>query len=183
VKTTWMVVLALAIASPVAWSGDGAGECEPGRTAMRSSDADFLRAAGQAGIDERALAHLVSGRARNGAFLGFADRLLEDQEGALDRASVYSREVGVSLPTEPTDFVSQDARRLRELKGEGFERAWLRSITEDLVRHVQRLEATSYRVEDRSLGLWASRRIAREKDHLAMAREMAKALGMAPSGA
>lgn len=133
---------------------------------------NFMLKAARAGMAEVDLGRLALDRSNDQDVRRFAQRMVDDHSRAnSELASLASRE-GVRLPTATDRAHRATMNRLRRLRGNAFDRAYMNQMTVDHDQAVAlfRLEARNGR--DRDVREWADRTLPALQDHRQMARQV-----------
>jgi putative membrane protein len=161
---------ALALGRAVARSDDPA--------ALSAADRQFVLEAAMGGMMEVKAGDVASDRAANAAVKEFGQRMVRDHGKANVELTQLATQVGVQLPKELDAKHAATVERLTALSGAQFDQAYMRLMVEDHVKDVAAFQTEAEKGSEPRVKAWAAKTLPTLKEHLAMAREVAKKVGV-----
>jgi putative membrane protein len=153
----------------------------PGQARTAHQDTKFLEKANQGSVDEVDLAQLVLKKSSNDDVKAFAQKMVTDHTALLDAMKPFDMEAGVTIPEHPDAAAEATKLKLDVLKGEAFDKAYIKAMVED---HHKDLEA--FMAEEKATGYPAFKDAVSQgekvvRGHLEMIDQLAKKNGLAPA--
>lgn len=164
-------------------SGAATTERDTGRTYATTQDTgamggeaslatSFLKEAAMSGHAEIELSNIALRQATRPEVRDFAQRMVDDHTAANNRAMELARARNIALPSQPDTMHRQAADRLLSMRGEEFDREYMRLMVSDHEQAVRRFEAAARDVRDPEVNRFVTRTLPILRDHLEMARNI-----------
>lgn len=150
---------------------------DEGRTGDdRMSDQTFAMKAATGGMMEVKLGRLAMEQAQNEDVRRFAKRMVDDHSRANEklRDLLRDRQPAVSLPRDMTQEHREVWDKLKGLRGEEFDRAYMKQMVKDHEEDLPMFEREAKNGQDDTLRSFASKTLPTLREHLEMARDIAK---------
>lgn len=181
-----ILVCTLALGAPATAAQSAVGAPQQlAAVPLTSADLEFLLAAASYASAGNAAAELALSRSDAPRIRSLARGMLEDHRSAAARLSELARTYGVALPRGTTSEQGLVLGGLRGLRGEAFERDFIRraAINEnrELIAILHRQATASGR--DPALARFAASMLRKLQGHLAVAQWLDERLSAAESGA
>lgn len=169
-----LICAALAVAGLIAvgsaW-GQDAKDLKP------VNDVDFLAKAAACGVAEVKYSELAESRASNPKVKEFARKMAAEHKKANDKLAEFAK----GLKTAILAGLEKDKQaiydNLARLKGDDFDRAYMKQMVEDHEKAIQLFEAQSKTRKHEGLTTFASDTLPKLKEHLKEARTIQEGLG------
>ena len=142
--------------------------------AAPSADQTFVATVGQVGMLEVEAGKLAESKSSNADVKKFGHHMIEDHTRLGDELKKLAASNGFTFPTDmgPTNRKALDA--LAAKSGKAFDQAYATAMVSGHEGAVQLFENTAKTAQDPELKAWASSSLPVIKDHLKMARELAR---------
>jgi putative membrane protein len=142
----------------------------------------FMTEAIQGNLAEVAMGELAQQKGQSDAVKSFGQQLVKDHSGANQKATAVASGLGITSPTEPTKKQKADHDKLAKLADAKFDRAFSQAMVKDHGKDVKAYEKAA-KLRDAEAANYASQTLPTLKQHLDMAKDLAKASGGRTSGA
>jgi putative membrane protein len=153
-------------AAPIA-----ASNSKPGK--LSRMDKDFVTKAVEANLAEAAAGKLASANAANGELKKFGDHMTQDHTKAGDELRQIAQSKGLSVPAEPNRTHQRLASQLSSLKGDKFDRVYVREAGVKAHKEAVALFTNEARKgKDPELKAFAEKTLPTIREHLAQAEQL-----------
>jgi putative membrane protein len=133
---------------------------------------EFLTKAGQSNTAEIKLAQLAEQRGSSEAVRDLGRRLVKDHTQIEKKMKGLSKDRRIAWPSE-MDWKHEDAyKRLSNLSGAEFDRAWLQTMEEMHQKSIKKYQEAVDNSSDRQIKLFASQRMPILRSHLRKIRDV-----------
>ena len=146
--------------------------------AISSSDRTFMTKASQGGMAEVELGKLAATKATNQKVKDFGQRMVDDHSKANDQLKLIATNKGLSLPSDVSSMDRALIDRLSHLSGELFDKAYIRAMVDDHETDIAEFEKEANGGQDSDVKTFASSTLPTLKEHLDLANDAAKAVGV-----
>jgi putative membrane protein len=138
------------------------------------TDQEFVTEAATGGMAEVKLGQLAQERAGNPEVKKFGEKLAEDHTMANKELMALLRKKGMAMPTKELPQKMQDTyNRLSRLKGEEFDRVYLKDMLQDHRHDIALFESISKTGKDADIRAFAMKTLPTLREHYQKARELA----------
>lgn len=135
-------------------------------------DREFLIMAAQGNNAEILTSQLARQKSRNQSVLQFADRMIQEHTAANQQLETLARQYGVTLPRDAGPLDNAVARRLNELSGSEFDRAYMDAQVASHMKSVALYNTQVQLGQAQDVKTFASRLLPNIRGHYEMASQM-----------
>jgi len=151
--------------------------------AINAADKKFATEAATGGMMEVTLGQYASEHASNAAVKEFGQRMVRDHSKANDELMKLASTLGVELPKKLDAKHQAMVDKMTKLSGSQFDQAYMKDMVEDHVKDVREFEMQAKNGQNTQLTTWAKNTLPTLREHLKMARDVAKQVGASAAGA
>jgi putative membrane protein len=144
---------------------------------FNAMEREFVTKAAQGGKMEVQLGQLAAEKARSADVKQFAERMVADHSRASQDLMQVASRAGVTPPDELSAEGQQTYDRLSKLSGAAFDREYMSHMVEHHMKDVSEFEQASNTATNPDLKSLASGTLPTLREHLQMARELARKVG------
>lgn len=155
-------------------------DANPGATAK--ADRGFMEKAAQGGMAEVELGKLAEENAQNQDVKDFGKRMVEDHSKAGDQLKQVASQQGVTLPTDLSAKDNATKKRLSQLHGDAFDKAYMNDMVADHREDVAEFKHESSAGRDPQVKQWATQTLPTLEEHLKMAEQVDAKVGGGKQG-
>jgi putative membrane protein len=148
----------------------GAGQA---MAAMSSADQTFATKAAAGGQAEVALGHLATENAGSAKVKEFGQRMVKDHSQANQELQQIARQQNLTIPDKPDAADQATEQRLRTMKGEQFDDAYMRDMVQDHKKDITEFRQEADNGTDPALKSFAQKYLPVLQQHLQMAESTA----------
>ena len=134
----------------------------------------FAKKASAAGLAEVNLSQLAVRFSRNPAVRQFAQRMVEDHTKANGELTTLANRKSIALAERMDEKHQKKFNELSKMSGSEFDAAFMQCMVMDHEEAVKLFESASKNCDDKDLKAWAGNTLPTLKEHLEMARGVAK---------
>jgi putative membrane protein len=146
---------------------------------VASADQRMMRDIAYSNLSEIAAGKLALEKSQSDDVKSFAQKMIDDHTKAQQELQTLADSKGVKLPTEPDAKHKTMAKMLSALKGEAFDKRYLKQGgLNDHEKTHKLLERVQAKAKDADLQAYAAKTITAVDQHLALAQETAGKHGM-----
>jgi putative membrane protein len=145
--------------------GAGAGATSP--------DTQYMRDIAQANLAEIETGKLAVTKAQSADVRRFGQHMIDEHSKMLDEGARLAQQKGMGMPKEPDAKHKAAAKKLEQVSGQGFDRAYMEQMVKDHGETMRLLEQTVSEAKDRDIQAIAQKAIPQVRQHLDMARRLA----------
>ncbi|HET9713293.1 MAG TPA: DUF4142 domain-containing protein, partial [Pyrinomonadaceae bacterium] len=156
----------------------GATGEQAGMANLSSQDRDFLMDAAMGGLMEVELGRRAIQQGASDAVKQFGKRMVDDHTKTNTELTTLATSKGITLPTEIDEKHRGEMRKIANMTGADFDRAYAKMMLSDHKKDVSAFEKQSMKGTDADLKAFATTALPTLKEHL----QMAEALNPAPAG-
>jgi putative membrane protein len=143
----------------------------------RNADQTFVMNAAKGGLAEVELGKLASQNAASDDVKKFGQRMVDDHGKANEELKTLAQQKNITLSTE-LDAKNKALRdTLAGLKGERFDREYMRAMLADHRKDVNEFRAESKSGKDPDIKAWAAKTLPTLEEHLKQAQDANRAVG------
>jgi putative membrane protein len=154
--------------TPVFGAEMAKGEKTPGE------DADFVREAALGGMMEVQLGKTAQDKAAKPQVKEFGRHMQTDHSKANDELKKIAAKKGIKLPTALEGKPKATFDRLAKLKGDEFDREYMKAMVDDHKQDIEKFERESDKGKDPDVKKFAQDQLPTLKKHLALAEQTQK---------
>jgi putative membrane protein len=179
---TAAIALSLAIpalaqtAKPAPKTG-GAAAAPTAAKSSASADQAFAREAAIGGMAEVELGKLAKEKGTSNDVKQFGDRMVTDHGKGGEELKQWAQSKNVHLPTELDAKHMALQKRLSQLSGDAFDKAYMREMVSDHQHDVAAFKRESTSGKDPDLKAWAGKTLPTLQEHLKLAQDAAAKVG------
>ncbi len=146
----------------------------PSDKAITNADKTFVSKAAAGGMAEVELGKIATQNAGSPRVKAFGQRMVTDHSQANQELQEIAQQQGIQVPTqlEPKDQALAD--RLRGLKGQAFDTAYMRDMVQDHRQDIADFQKEARIGEDPNVKSFAQKTLPILQQHLTMAQNAAK---------
>jgi putative membrane protein len=160
-------------------SRKGATEAGPGST--QTSDQHFMKEAAAGGMAEVELGQLAVDKASSPDVKDFAQRMVKDHSQANDKLKQIAMQKNVTLPTSPSAKDEMTKKKLSNMSGEAFDKAYMADMVKDHKKDIAAFQKESTSGQDPDVKQFASQTLPTLQDHLKQAQTVSQKAGSSGS--
>jgi putative membrane protein len=153
----------------------------PDQARTAHHDTEFLKQANQGSRDEIDLAQIALKKSDDPDIKTFAQRMIDDHNKLLDDMKPFDMQAGLTIPEHDDASTDAEKAKLELLSGKTFDKAYMKAMVEDhhkdLELFISEEKYTGY--PDFKTAVGNGKAVV--KEHLEMANQIAKKLGVAPA--
>jgi len=149
---------------------------------MKSSDETFLKKAADGGMAEVQLGQLAQKNASNDAVKQFGQRMVTDHSKMNEDVKNLASTKGITLPSAPSAKNKAAYNRLAGKTGAEFDKEYITMMIRDHKEDIAEFQKEADSGTDPDVKALASQALPILQEHLRMAQDCAKQLGMSVSG-
>lgn len=157
-------------AAPGSNGNKPAATTKPAATKMMS-DSDFAKAAAEGGLAEIRFGTLAEDKAANKSVKDLAERIVTDHTDADKKLQTAESKDGLTIPTNLDAKDLATYKRLSDLSGAAFDRAYARDMVRDHQADIAMFKREANDGKDASIKSFAAQTLPTLEDHLKLARE------------
>jgi putative membrane protein len=173
------VVLAVGAATMLPMLAEDTQMPSKNRASARSmGDQQFLKKAAEGGMAEVQLGQLASKNASTGCATEFGQRMVADHSKANDQAKSLAGEKNITLPASPSAKDQSLYRTLSSKTGSDFDKAYIGAMIKDHKEDITEFQQEANSGNDPDIKAWAAKTLPTLQQHLTMAEDCAKQLGI-----
>jgi len=158
-------------------SRKGATEAGPGTS--QTSDQHFMKEAAEGGMAEVELGQLAADKASSPDVKEFGQRMVKDHSQANDQLKQIAMQKGVTLPTSPSAKDEMTKKKLSNLSGDAFDKAYMADMVKDHKKDIAAFQRESSSGQDPDVKQFASQTLPTLQDHLKQAQAATPRAGSA----
>jgi putative membrane protein len=151
------------------------------RAALSSADSAFIADAARGGMMEVELGQLAVQQAASADVKKFGQRMIDDHSKANNELKQVAASKNLTLPADLNPEQKEMKDKLTKLKGAGFDREYIKHMVEDHVEDVTKFEEEGKNASDPDVKAFATKTLPTLREHLQLAREVAKKVGVSVS--
>jgi putative membrane protein len=142
---------------------------------LSPSDKQFVMKAAQGGLAEVQLGQLAAQNGNSDRVKQFGQRMVDDHSKANDQLKQVAQQKGVTIPTELSAKDQAEKDRLSKLKGDAFDRAYMKHMVMDHKTDVAEFQKEAKSGKDNDVKNFASQTLPILQDHLKEAQQVQQA--------
>jgi putative membrane protein len=146
----------------------------PAMAALSPADKEFATKAATGGQAEVAMGRLATEKAGSPQVREFGQRMVTDHTEANQALGEIARHQQLTLPGKPTSAHHAMEERLRAMKGQEFDAAYMRDMIQDHQQDVADFRKEAETGQDPALKAFAQKYLPIIEQHLQMAQSAAK---------
>jgi putative membrane protein len=141
---------------------------------MTAADKEFVANAGMGGLAEVQMGNLALQKASSADVKAFAQRMVTDHSKANEELQQLATTKGLALPTELAGKHKEAFKHFSSLNGAAFDKAYMAHMVADHEEDVAEFDKASTSATDSDVKAWAGKTLPTLKEHLALAKEVAR---------
>jgi putative membrane protein len=146
------------------------------------ADQSFLKKAGEGGMAEVKFGELAQKDGTSAAVKHFGERMVTDHTKLNDEAKSLAGRKNISLPTSVSMKDEASYKMLQAKSGESFDKAYIQDMIKDHKADIADFQKEADSGSDPDIKAWASQALPTLREHLKLAENAAKDLGIPPTG-
>jgi putative membrane protein len=175
-RNTRRLALAAALGIGSLALGSSLGAQSDPEAAAVAPDRTFALEASSGGMAEVKLGRLAQQKGQSVRVKAFGEKMAVDHSKAGDDLKQTARKSGIHLPAMMSRKDQEAYQRLAKLEGQAFDQAYAEAMVKDHENDVAAFEREAVGGKDESMKEFARRTLPTLKEHLRLAREMARAV-------
>jgi putative membrane protein len=152
-------------------SNKPAATAKPSANSKMMSDSDFAKAAAEGGLAEIRFGTLAEDKASNKSVKDLAERIVTDHTDADNHLQTAASKDGLTVRTNLDAKDLATYKRLSDLSGADFDRAYARDMVRDHQADIAMFKREANYGKDASIKSFAAQTLPTLEDHLKLARE------------
>jgi len=145
---------------------------------VSATDTRFAREAAMGGMEEVELGKIAVQNSSNDQVKQFGQRMIDDHSKAGDELKGIASKKNITLPSELDAKHKGAVNKYSNMKGADFDRAYMKDMVKDHETDVAEFQKEANGGSDKDIQGFASHTLPTLQDHLRMARDTAKAVGV-----
>jgi putative membrane protein len=141
---------------------------------MTGEDKDFVSKAAMGSLTEVLMGNLALQKAASADVKALAQRMVDDHSKTLEELRQMALTKGLGLPTEMAGDHKKAFDHLESLSGAEFDKAYASHMVEDHEKDVAEFDKASTSATDSDVKTWAGKTLPTLKEHLALAKDIAR---------
>jgi putative membrane protein len=141
-------------------------------------DTSFLRDAAEGGMDEVKLGELAQQSAANDRVKKLGQKMVEDHSKLGNQLQALAAKKNVTLPTDIGVKAKASNRLLSSKSGMTFDKSYVSSMVKDHENDIAAFEKEANSGSDEDVKAFAAKSLPTLREHLRMAQEIARQLGV-----
>jgi putative membrane protein len=146
------------------------------------ADEAFLKKAAEGGLAEVKFGELAQNSGTSSAVKRFGERMVTDHTRMNEEVQNLAAQKNISLPTSVSVKDEASYKLLQARSGASFDKAYVRDMIKDHKADIAEFEKEANTGSDPDIKTLASKALPTLLEHLRLAENAAKDLGMAPTG-
>jgi putative membrane protein len=142
-----------------------------------NSDASFIKDAAKGGQMEVKLGQLGVDKSQNAQIKSFGERLVKDHTKANEELMKIAQSKGIDL-TSNADHSAHDVNKFSSKSGSDFDKAYIRHMVSDHQKDISKFEKEAAQSNDADLKAFAEKTLPTLREHLRMAQDIARSMGI-----
>ncbi|MDB6036448.1 MAG: outer membrane protein-like protein, partial [Verrucomicrobiales bacterium] len=142
-----------------------------------SADTSFIKDAAKGGQMEVKLGQLGADKSSNAEIKSFGERLVKDHTKANEELMKIAQAKGVDL-NAAADHSAHDINKFSSKSGADFDKAYIRHMVSDHQKDISKFEKEAAQSTDTELKAFAEKTLPTLREHLRMAQDIARSLGV-----
>jgi putative membrane protein len=168
----WALVLVAGVVFPLAVGADDKKDAKKDDKAY--SDAEFVKKAGMSGLAEVELGKLAAAQGKSDEVKKFGQKMVDDHGKANQGLKAAAEKANLEVPAKIDEEHQKHIDHLKGLKGDEFDKAYLKHMVEGHEKSVALFTAASKEGKDAGLKEFATKALPTLQEHLDMAKKMDK---------
>lgn len=145
---------------------------------ITDNERDFLRAAARGGMVEVKLGESAASQGKDGGVQTFGKRMVEDHNHMADELKALAKKKDVGLPDELGEKHKTMIDDVKKKSGSDFDKAYIKMMIHDHQEDLADFRKMSNDAKDGDIRAFATKYTSMIEEHLQMARDEAKSLGI-----
>jgi putative membrane protein len=138
------------------------------------SDAEFVKKAAIGGMHEVAAGKLAAAQGKSEAVKKFGQKMVDDHSKANDELKAAAKKANLDVPAKLDDEHQKHIDHLKGLKGEEFDKAYIKHMIEDHEEDVAEFTRASKEAKDAGVKEFATKTLPVVQGHLDEVKKMDK---------
>jgi putative membrane protein len=148
-----------------------------GATAEDVDDSNFLMEALQTDLAEIKMGELAAQRGTSMGVKEYGEKLQADHSKALQDTSALAKELGVTIPTEPTEEAQEHHAAISKLSGAEFDAAFVSQMIMGHEKAIAKFTEQTHANPNKEIAALATKRLPTLREHLAIAESLQATAG------
>jgi putative membrane protein len=146
------------------------------------ADRTFLEKAGEGGMEEVQFGQLAQTNASNNAVKQFGERMVTDHSKLNDQAKTLASSKKITLPTSLNSKDQSMYNQFVAKTGADFDRAYITAMIKDHKADIAEFQKEANSGGDADIKAFAQQALPMLQEHLKLAQDAAKSLGVSTTG-
>jgi len=142
------------------------------------SEREFFKEAAQGGMAEVALGQMAADKAENEAVKNFGERMVTDHGKANQELKDLATSEGVTLPTEMSAEAKALQKKLSDLSGAEFDKAYMKEMLKDHKKDISAFKREAEQGKDADVKNWAAKTLPTLQEHYTVAQTTSSQIGV-----
>jgi putative membrane protein len=142
-----------------------------------NADTSFIKDAASGGQMEVKLGQLGADKSQNAQIKSFGERLVKDHTKANEELMKIAQSKGVDL-TSTADHPTKEVTKFSNKSGSDFDKAYIRHMVSDHQKDISKFEKEASQSSDAELKAFAEKTLPTLREHLRMAQDIARSMGI-----
>ncbi len=146
-------------------------------------DRKFFKEAAQGGMAEVALGQRAADKAESDAVKNVGQRMVTDHGKANQELKDLAASEGVTLPTEMNAEAKELQKKLSDLSGPKFDKAYMKEMLKDHKKDISAFKREAEQGQDSDVKNWAAKTLPTLQEHYTLAQTTSSQIGVKSSDA
>lgn len=144
---------------------------------VAANDKKFVMQAARDGLAEVELGELAATQATSASVREYGQHLKSDHAKANEKLKEIAKKRSIELPTALNEEQKSAAAKLKAMRGEAFDRAYLQQMISDHRKAIELFEKQAQSASDDALKEFAAETLPTLRSHLEQAQDLEKKIG------
>ena len=172
------VFFAIAAAAIIVFAQDSPTQNKSRSSKSIGGDQQFAMKAAQGGMAEVQLGQLAQKNASNNSVKQFGERMVTDHSNANDQLKGLASQKNITVPISLSAKDQALYRNLSSKTGSDFDKAYITAMLKDHKEDIAEFQQEANSGSDPDIKAWAAKTLPTLQEHLRMAEDCAKQIGI-----
>ena len=179
---TAVAALAIALCGPARAADVFGANDKAQRGQLTEKDYKFVKEASRGGMSEVDLGNLAKQKGTSQSVKDFGQRMVRDHTKANDDLKQIASQKGATLPSELDRSDRSTMDKLQKATGADFDREYANAMVKDHRTDVKEFQNAAQNATDPDLKSFAQKTLPTLQEHLRLAEDMQRNIGVSPTG-
>ncbi|HEX8948573.1 MAG TPA: DUF4142 domain-containing protein [Dissulfurispiraceae bacterium] len=145
---------------------------------LSRTDKQFVHAAASGGMMEVQLGQMAQQKAQSPEVKDFGSRMVTDHGRANDELKKIAQQKNIALPDQLSKSDKKSVDKLSKASGADFDKKYMETMVKDHANDVAVFRGAAQKVKDPDLNGWATKTLPVLEQHLKLAKDTARKVGV-----